>query len=570
MAYVIGKNCSTCHYCFNTCPVKAIKFVGVEYAIDPDKCINCGQCAQVCPAGIIYNPDQQQPVPQAQPQTITADAVVLGAGGSGLVAAVRYRQLTGKKVVVLEKASKPGGNTNLGHAFVVRYSKIHAAAGMPDLREQAVESIWSGSNGKDISKNLIRRAVYGLTDMFDWLCTFGGVEEHFKLVDLREHPIPNGPFVCCPGFFDYPDRTLNVKSTDHSMGPGWMGTFVIDKMLEQCKALDIPVLTGHRASHLVVDESGTFRAVEAQTAAGPVTVRAKCCLIASGGFARNEKLIRQLRPSFYEGMPVHSFTVASNTGDAIGMAEEIGAALDFEHVKIPLFGPVHHPFNYGVVSLVNSPRVAMVNLDGRRFANEGAPPEPGNPFSPLEDQPRKIAYAIFDSETVEQMGQELLDRTSRDDSLHRCMLNWRGELEYECAELDIAAHKADSLDALAQKAGIDPVGLVDEVEKYNMFCAQGQDEDFDKPALFLNPVAKAPFYAVLLMRFNEGAEGGLVNDDNLRLVRQDGTPFSGIYVAGDCCRGVLKKDDDGGKCSEMPWAMASGYLAGGEMADYTR
>ena len=185
MAYVIGKNCSTCHYCFNTCPVKAIKFVGVEYAIDPDKCINCGQCAQVCPAGIIYNPDQQQPVPQAQPQTITADAVVLGAGGSGLVAAVRYRQLTGKKVVVLEKAKKPGGNTNLGHAFVVRYSKIHAAAGMPDLREQAVESIWSGSNGKDISKNLVRRAVYGLTDMFDWLCTFGGVEERFKLVDLR-------------------------------------------------------------------------------------------------------------------------------------------------------------------------------------------------------------------------------------------------------------------------------------------------------------------------------------------------------------------------------------------------
>ena len=50
-------------------------------------------------------------------------------------------------------------------------------------------------------------------------------------------------------------------------------------------------------------------------------------------------------------------------------------------------------------------------------------------------------------------------------------------------------------------------------------------------------MAKGPFYAVLLMRFNEGAEGGLVNDDNLRLVKQDGTPFSGIYVAGDCCRG---------------------------------
>lgn len=569
MAYVIGKNCSTCHYCFYTCPVKAIRFVGVEYAIDPDKCIDCGQCAKVCPSGIIFSHDQAQPPIQAEPRALQADAVVLGAGGSGLVAAVRYRQLTGKKVLVLEKASKPGGNTNLGHAFVVHYSKLHQAAGMPDLREQAVESIWSGSDGRDISKNLIRRAVYGLSDMFDWLCTFGDVEKQFKLVDLREHPIPAGPFVGCPGFFDYPDRTLNVKSTDHSMGPGWMGTFVVEKMLEQCKALDVPVLTEHQAVRLRVDDDGRFLAVEAKTPSGRVTVEAKCCLIASGGFARNENLIRQLRPSFYEGVPVHSFTVASNTGDAIGMAKEIGAALDFQHVKIPLFGPVHHPFHYGVVSLVESPRVTMVNLDGRRFINEGAVHEPGKPFGPLENQPRKIAYAIFDSDTAEQMGQELLERTVDNPSLHRCMLNWRRELEYECAELDIAAHKADSMEQLAELADIDPMGLMDEIEKYNMFCAQGRDDDFDKPVPFLNPVEKGPFYAVLLLRFNEGAEGGLVNDDNLRLVRTDGTPFAGIYVAGDCCRGVLKKDDEGGKCSEMPWAMASGYLAGGEMAEYT-
>ena len=150
-------------------------------------------------------------------------------------------------------------------------------------------------------------------------------------------------------------------------------------------------------------------------------------------------------------MPVHSFTVASNTGDAIGMAEEIGAALDLEHVKIPSSGRSITPSTTGWSAWSTLPGWPWSIWTAADLSTRGAPPEPGNPFSPLEHQPQKIAYAIFDSDTVEQMGQELLERTSRDDSLHRCMLNWRGELEYECAELDIAAHKADTLEELAKK-----------------------------------------------------------------------------------------------------------------------
>lgn len=569
MSYCIGPNCSTCHYCFNTCPVGAIRFVGVEYAIDPDKCIDCGKCAQVCPAGIITNPEKETPPVPHEPQTMDCDAVVLGAGGSGLVAAVRYKQLTGKRVVVLEKSKRVGGNTNLGHAFVVRYSRLHEKAGMPDLRAEAVESIWNGSDGPEMSKTLLEKAVYGLSDMFDWLCTFGGVEDHFKLVDLRDRPMHGGPFACTPGFFDYPVRTQNVKSNDHSMGPGWMGTFVVDKMMEQCARLDIPVLTEHAAVRLLMDDAGAFQAVEVKNPGGTVTVRAKACLIASGGFAHNERVMRKVRPSFYEGLPVHSFTVASNTGDAIDMCEAIGAQLDFQHIKAPMFGPVHHPFNFGVVSLTNSPRITMVNLNGRRFKNEAAPPDEAmGQFGPLEDQPEKKAYAIFDSAAAELMGAELLERTRRDPGMYQGMVTWKEQLEYECT-LDIAARKADSIAELARLTGIDETGLVDEIEKYNMFCKQGKDEDFDKPAPMLTPVEQGPFYAVLLLRFNEGAEGGVMNDDRLRVVKADGTPFTGLYIAGDACRGVLKQDDRGGKFGEMPWAMASGYLAGGELADFT-
>ena len=44
---------------------------------------------------------------------IDCDLVVLGAGGSGLVAAVKAAELSGKKVVVLEKAKKAGKHAGL-------------------------------------------------------------------------------------------------------------------------------------------------------------------------------------------------------------------------------------------------------------------------------------------------------------------------------------------------------------------------------------------------------------------------------------------------------------------------
>ena len=42
----------------------------------------------------------------------SCDLVVLGGGGSGLIAAVRAAELTGKKVIVLEKVAFTGGGAH--------------------------------------------------------------------------------------------------------------------------------------------------------------------------------------------------------------------------------------------------------------------------------------------------------------------------------------------------------------------------------------------------------------------------------------------------------------------------
>ena len=425
MTYTIGNHCSTCHYCYNECPAGAIRFVGREYAIDPDKCTSCGVCAEVCPSGIISDSEDRESVVAHAPEAIDCDLVVVGAGGSGLVAAVRYAMMQGKKVVVLEKAPKVGGNTNLAHGFVVRWSKRHEQAGMPDLREEAISIL--GSTGQ-FSLPLLRKAMYGITDMFDWLTQFGDTEDSFELIDLtsggisQAGPYPAvpganqvGPHPAVPGLFDFHKRTQNLKSTDDSMGPGWAGTFVVNKMIEQCEALNIRVLTRHRAVELLVDDDGVFRGVKAQNPGGEVVVNARCCVLASGGFSRSREILDSIRPTFNQDMAVHSFSVASSTGDAIEMVKRIGGKLDLDHVKIPMFSPTHHPYSFCLVRLAEDPRAIQVNIEGKRYCNEAQHQHSDDLKGPLENQPQHMAYALFDADTVEAGGRALLERPGMND-----------------------------------------------------------------------------------------------------------------------------------------------------------
>ena len=560
MPHMIGKDCSTCHYCFYECPVQAIRFAGNEYAIDPDKCIDCGKCARVCPTGRITKMGERRVPVLHAPEEYTADAVVLGAGGSGLVAAVRYAELSGGSVIVLEKAAKAGGSTNLGHAFITRYTKFHRAAGMPDERDAAIDAIASDAQ-PGYPKELLRRAMYGLDDMFDWLTGFGGAEEEFELIDRRGMP-QMGPFPHMPGLLGPKKRLLNTRSTDESMGPGWAGTFVVQKMLAQTERLGIKVLTGTQADHILTDDRGRFRAVTAHDEGGEICVRAGVCLIASGGFSRSREIMTRVRPSFYSGFPVHSFAAASNTGDAITIAEELGAMIDLDTVKVPMFSPTHHPFTLSLVWLSNDPRMIMINKNGERYYEASMPGQTGA----LESQPDMTGWAVFDAPTAEKMSIDLIERGSHT-TVAEAMYRWHDDLEYECT-LDLAAKKAGTLEELAEKLGIPPADLVHTVDVYNAGCDSGTDA-FGKPAQFLAPCRQGPFYALFQGRFNEGAVGGVVTDENLRMLHADGTPFAGIYMAGDCCRGVLKKNDERSKFGEMPWAMASGWLAAQEMAAYT-
>ena len=194
-------NCVCCHNCRMECPMQAINYVGMKYQIDPDKCVECGLCAKVCHTQSIHNTDEVVQVTPHERVEKQADIVVVG-GGSGLVAAVKAAQ-AGKKVILVEKAKVLGGNTDYAHAFFPVYTKWHEEAGMPDVREQAIEHYMKATDGI-LGEDVIRTAVYGCSDFFDWLCEFGTAHQVYHLVNLGDADA-HGP-IYGPGLLDFPER----------------------------------------------------------------------------------------------------------------------------------------------------------------------------------------------------------------------------------------------------------------------------------------------------------------------------------------------------------------------------
>lgn len=57
---------------------------------------------------------------------------------------VFFIELSGRKVIVLEKAKKPSGCTYFAHGFMVKNSKWHKEAGMPGTRDDSFRGDGAG------------------------------------------------------------------------------------------------------------------------------------------------------------------------------------------------------------------------------------------------------------------------------------------------------------------------------------------------------------------------------------------------------------------------------------------
>lgn len=580
MTYIINSDfCSCCGICKVYCPAGAIRFKGSKYWIDPVKCTDCGTCAALCHNSIISNPDKPDPEPVKHAlHELTADLVVLGAGGAGLIAAVKAATAGAGKVIVLEKAKNIGGNTYYAGGFRVSYSKLEKEAGLPDKRDRKLldfmmNILWQADH------HVARSILYATGNLADWMMAECGAEHDFA---VKQSP----PF----GFNVPVDEstsaarlqstelsappTTKLRGPDASIGPGKGGSYIVDKMYAMCKKLNIPILTQHRAVKLLLDKNGKISGVLADDPGGQTQISCKAVILACGGFSYNDDLLLRARPDFYDVTEetIHKFSIPTCTGDGILMAEKAGAKIDMENVKVAKFGPAHHPFAYSVLCMTREPDMILVNKYGKRWACE---------FNNtmvirhlFEQQPGGWAYYVADSNMVDMLAKRLIGRGRDGEQGTTSLRRYKEEIEEELA-LGKPAKRADTLEKLAEHMRIPVADFVDEINKYNKFCRQGFDEDFFKDPGFLTPIVQPPFYAFFAKRFHENASGGVTIDSLARVVSTQGSPIAGLYACGDTARGIRVKGDVGiddveSFISDLTSAVGTGYMAGEAATEYIK
>ncbi|SKC07341.1 FAD-binding protein [Sphingopyxis flava] len=353
------------------------------------------------------------------------------------------------------------------------------------------------------------------------------------------------------------------------------GGAIQGRMLEMTLKRGIPVFGGFAADRLI-EEDGQIVAVSGMFRGERTTVRSRFGVLMNvGGFSRNNAMRQK-----YQRHPISASWTNANPGDTGEMIEEmIRHGADTENLDMAVWVPTSlnpdgtlpagaqgkdgTPYPFMHVGEIAVPHYMWVDKHGNRFVNEASSyVELGEAMYRHDAVP---AFAVFD------------DRAMRNYAYASLMPGMKPVKKWLESGFLV---KADTIEELAKKTGIDPAGLAAQVARYNRFAETGVDEEFHKgerqydrfrgdPTHKPNPcvgaIDKAPFYATRIFPGDVGTFGGVVTDERARVLRTDGSIIEGLYATGNCTSSVMGRSYPGPGASISP-AFTFGYIAAKDAA----
>lgn len=552
------------------------------------------------------------------------DVLVIGSGAGAMTAAVVASVEGCKDVLVVEKSEKYGGTSAMsGGGIWIPNSHYARAEGVKDSAEEALRYL-KAVIGNEVSEERLQCYVEKASEMLEYMAKNsrlqyetvpysdyypekpGGKEghrthqptpmhakhlgEHFKT--LREPPSQvlvagkltmtmkegrafltqakgwmfTAILMALRYYLDIPGRLKGSRSRRLTMGNALIGQLRWT-MMER----NIDLWLSSPMVELIESEGEVLGAVISRNGSTTRIRARKGVIIGAGGFEHNQKMRDTYLPKPTNA--AWSGSQINNTGDGIEAAMKVGAATDLmQHawwaptVKIPAWD---RP--YVIFAERSLPGLVIVNKAGKRFSNEAAPYlESGLSFyqANSEKEPTVPSFVVFDAVFRKKFpfGPIPPGYTMPDSGISKRV--WE------------VLVKADTIDELAKKIGVDAKGLADTINKNNQYAKTGKDLDFHRgesyydryygdsktsPNPCLAPIAQAPFYAIPIHPGDIGTKGGALTDVHGRVVDKNGDAIPGLYAIGNSAASVMGSKYPGAGSTLGP-AMTFGYLAAKHIA----
>lgn len=436
-----------------------------------------------------------------------ADVIVVGAGGCGLVAALAAAD-EGATVFLLDRDRKPTCNTaRSGGMIPAAGTRLQLAAGIQESVEHFAQDIFAknhNTSDPETTLHLCRTA----TDVVNWLTERHGITLEVATDFL--YPGHTEYRMHCP-----PERTGGALVAD------------LKRAVAEVPAIqyvpDMDVVT------LVAALDGSVVGV---TTAGGEHLRAARVILACNGFAGNPELVRRYIPQVADAL---YFGGPASTGEGIVWGQALGAAVAFMdayqcHATVAMPGEILVSYSITMEGGFH------VNLNGERFARE----DRGYSEHALSvlDQPEGIAVVIYD-ERIHQLGLTFPDYR-------------------DCMEAGLVRTEA-TIEALAKRFELPLDAVAATLADYQRARAEGNDRFGRQTFADL----QGPWYGIRVTGALFHTQGGLVVDQDARVLREDGTPVPGLYAGGGTAAGISGHGPEGYFSGNgLLTATGYGYLAG--------
>ncbi|WP_026660478.1 FAD-dependent oxidoreductase [Butyrivibrio sp. AC2005] len=453
---------------------------------------------------------------------MNADVIVVAAGLSGLAASIAAAE-NGASVITFEKSSTTGGAANMGMGPLgvgSRIQKDHMIALTPG---EAFRKHMYFTHYR-VDARMVRDYYFKSGDTIDWLMDMGvefvGVQRAFSA--------PEATRAYSDGEFTW----HVVKPEDGGMPGPRCATAMTKKMTEKAKELGVDFQFETPVKKIIMEDGAAVGVIATDKNGEEIEARANAVIICTGGFGDNPEMIKE-QTEFEYGNTIYNFAVPGMKGDGIKMAWEAGAG--HEPCIMELMYQLPDNMNHFILDGAFRQPCLWVNRNGQRFMPEDQIANTTFTGNAIAAQPGKVAYSIFDSKLLKKYkkkGPDIVSHVHPHDLFDHFDEQWNRDLAdgYE------PIVQADTIEELAEKAGIDVEGLKAQIEEYNEMCEKGFDEIFEKDRAYMQPIEKAPFY---LCRENVGAYGslgGVKINHKTQVLTQDAKVIPGLYAAGtDAC-----------------------------------